>query len=186
MHPSESFDRPSKPVPANGAPLSNPLPPGSEHYFFDHVRSDLEISENVFSVGGSSYTRLDDLITRDELRDLLKRSGNGLGFLQQHNPVVRHVILRRRKALEEAGLMKPVAVEIHPRTDEADRKSRAFFEANGRAVETSESLREAFTEAETFTKALMTRNKGAGFMRSLLLQRICSLYAGRVGDRSRP
>ncbi len=57
---------------------------------------------------GASYTQLDDMITRDELRDLLAHGEGRLGFLQQHNPVVRHVILRRRKALEEAGLMKPV------------------------------------------------------------------------------
>jgi hypothetical protein len=154
--------------------LSNPLPPGSEHHFFDHVRSDLAIPEGTFSVGGASHTQLDDLITRGELRDLLANGEGDLGFLQQHNPVVRHVILRRRKALEEAGLMKPVAVEIHPRPDEPDRRSRIFFEADGRAVETSEDLREAFAEAENFTKALMARNRGAGFMRSLLLQRICS------------
>jgi superfamily II DNA/RNA helicase len=41
-------------------------------------------------------------------------------------------------------------------------------------VETSHALREAFEEAERYTKAMMARNKGAGFMRSLLLQRICS------------
>ena len=154
--------------------LSNPLPLGSEHHFFDHVRSDLEIPEGTFSVGGSSYTQLDDLITRGELRDLLANGEGDLGFLQQHNPVVRHVVLRRRKALEEAGLMKPVAVEIHPRPDEPDRRSRIFFGADGRAVETSEDLREAFAESENFTKALMARNRGGGFMRSLLLQRICS------------
>ena len=154
--------------------LSNPLPPGSEHYLFDHARSDLSIGERAFTAGGASHTKLDQQITRDELRELLRRGERGLGFLQQHNPVVRHVVLRRRKALEEAGLMKPVAVAIHPRADEPNRRSRIFFEANGRAVETSHTLREAFAEAEKFTKALMARNKGAGFMRSLLLQRICS------------
>jgi hypothetical protein len=108
-----------------------------------------------------------------ELRELLAQP-TGLGFLQQHNPVVRHVVLRRRKSLEEAGLMKPVAVEVHPREVEPDRRTRIYFGATGRAVETSHALREAFEEAERFTKAMMARNKGAGFMRSLLLQRICS------------
>lgn len=36
------------------------------------------------------------------------------GFYQQHNPVVRHTVLRRRQTLEEAGLLERVAVEVHP------------------------------------------------------------------------
>jgi hypothetical protein len=154
--------------------LSNPLPLGNEHHVFDMIRSDLGVPRDVFSAGGRSYTELDDLITREEIRERLLHDEGGLAFLQQHNPVVRHVVLRRRKTLEEEGLMKPVAVEIHPRPDDPDHRSRIFFEANGRAVETSPTLREAFQEAETFTKELLKRNRGAGFMRSLLLQRICS------------
>jgi superfamily II DNA or RNA helicase len=152
--------------------LSNPLPPGREHTLFDHIRTDLGLKDGVFATA-ESYTALDDMITREELRELLAQQ-SGLGFLQQHNPVVRHVVLRRRKSLEEAGLMKPVAVEIHPREPEPERRTRIYFGATGRAVETSHALREAFEEAERYTKAMMARNKGAGFMRSLLLQRICS------------
>lgn len=153
--------------------LSNPLPPGSEHYFFDHARADLGLSDAAFSPA-ASYTQLDQAITREEMRDLLAHDEGGLGFLQQHNPVVRHVVLRRRKSLEEAGLMKPVAVEIHPRADEPEHRTRIFFGPSGRAVETSRALRDAFETAEEFTKALMARNRGAGMMRGLLLQRICS------------
>ncbi len=153
--------------------LSNPLPLGSEDTLFDRIRSDLNLSNDIVCTS-TSYTELDEVLTRDWLRDKLERGEGDLGFLQRHNPVVRHVVLRRRKALEEAGLMKPVAVAIHPRVDEPHHRSRAFFGPTGRAVETSSTLREAFQEAENFTKALMARNKGAGFMRSLLLQRICS------------
>ena len=154
--------------------LANPLPPGSEHSFFDHARADLGLRPSVFSASASSYTRLDDVITREELREVLRSGEDGLGFFQKHNPVVRHVVLRRRKSLEEAGLMKPVAVDIHPRAEEPDRRSRIFFGAEGRAVETPQALREVFEQAETFARAMMKRNRGAGFMRSLLLQRICS------------
>ena len=153
--------------------LSNPLPPGFEEIVFDRIRSDLDVPKNIFATSGS-YTALDDLLTRDLLRELLTVDTGDLGFLQRQNPVVRHVVLRRRKSLEDAGLMKPVAVDMHPRPDEPHHRSRAFFGPSGSSVETSTTLREAFTVAEEFTKALMARNKGAGFMRSLLLQRICS------------
>ena len=36
------------------------------------------------------------------------------GFLREHNPVVRHTVLRRRQTLEEAGLLDKVGVEVHP------------------------------------------------------------------------
>ena len=39
------------------------------------------------------------------------------GFYQQHNPIVRHTVLRRRQTLEEAGLLERVAVEVHPVPD---------------------------------------------------------------------
>jgi superfamily II DNA or RNA helicase len=152
--------------------LSNPLPSGKEHVLFDHIRSHFDLPETDFFTA-ESHTALDPM-TREELQDLLAETTDGLGYLQTHNPVVRHVVLRRRKTLEDAGLMKPVAVEVHPILDDPDRRSRIFFGPDGRAVETSASLREAFEEAEKFTKALMARSKGAGFLRSLLLQRICS------------
>ena len=36
------------------------------------------------------------------------------GFLREHNPIVRHTVLRRRQTLEEAGLLERVGVDIHP------------------------------------------------------------------------
>ena len=64
-------------------------------------------------------------------------------FSQDNNPVVRHTPLRRRRALEEAGLMKPVAVDLHPKPDEPDRRARAFFGESGRAVRSTMALTKA-------------------------------------------
>ena len=36
------------------------------------------------------------------------------GYYREHNPIVRHTVLRRRQTLEEAGLLEQVAVDIHP------------------------------------------------------------------------
>ena len=70
--------------------------------------------------------------------------------------------------------MKPVAVDLHPRPEEPDRKTRAFFGESGLAVRTTLALADAFAAAEAYTSALMSRYRGAGFLKSLLLQRICS------------
>ena len=70
--------------------------------------------------------------------------------------------------------MKPVAVDLHPRPNEPDRRTRAFFGGTGRAVRATLALQEAFTAADAYTSALMARNRGAGLLKSLLLQRICS------------
>ena len=35
------------------------------------------------------------------------------GYYREHNPIVRHTVLRRRQTLEEAGLLDKVAVD-HP------------------------------------------------------------------------
>ena len=81
------------------------------------MRSDLESCPNAISTA-ASYTELDEALTRELLRELLVDGVGGRASSGEHNPVVRHVVLRRRKTLEEAGLMKPVAVQIHPRENE--------------------------------------------------------------------
>ena len=155
--------------------LANPIPPKTERReIFDCIRSDLGIADDCFTVT-ASYTDLEPEFTRPLLRDNLTTDEGGLAFFQENNPVVRHTVLRRREALERAGLMRPVAVEIHPRVPEADQRTRAFFGGEtAKAVFTTHTLKMAFEAAEEYTKALMARNKGAGFMKSLLLQRICS------------
>ena len=36
------------------------------------------------------------------------------GYYREHNPIVRHTVLRHRRTLEDAGLLEKVAVDIHP------------------------------------------------------------------------
>lgn len=153
--------------------LRNPLPPGAEkEALFGFIRQGFEMP-NAMAVPDRSYTDLDTFL-RDDLIDKLTHDPDGRAFFQDNNPVVRHTVLRRRKALEDAGLMKPVAVDLHPRDVEPDRRTRAFFGVSGKAVIATMALQDAFQAADAYTSALMTRNKGAGFLKSLLLQRICS------------
>ena len=153
--------------------LRNPMPPGAEKDpLFGFIRQDFRMADHAW-VADRSYTELDDFY-RQDLADRLTHDVGGRSFFQDHNPVVRHTVLRRRRSLEEAGLMKPVAVDLHPRPDEPDRRTRAFFGGTGRAVRATLALQEAFTAADAYTSALMARNRGAGLLKSLLLQRICS------------
>jgi superfamily II DNA/RNA helicase len=97
------------------------------------------------------------------------------GFYREHNPILRHTVLRRRKTLEEAGLLEPTAVSVHP-----DPNSGAAYPGvgfDGLGLRTNHPFDLAYQAAEDFTAALQKRKQGAGFMRTLLLQRICSSFA---------
>jgi hypothetical protein len=103
--------------------------------------------------------------------DVLTPKGE-LGFFQRNNPVVRHVVLRKRATLERLGLLPRIPIDIHPL---AGQHMPALFDGLG--LRTSSAFSVAYEAAESFTRALRKRKKSAGFMRSLMLQRICSSYA---------
>jgi len=149
--------------------LRNPLPPGSESSLFATLRLRLGIPDQVFFTD-RGYGSL-EFPEKQGLGEALAPT-----FFKQHNPVVRHTVLRRRHVLEESGLMDKVAVEIHPRPDaSATEYSGVGFDGLG--LLTNHPFRLAYDSAEAFTAALRKRSKAAGFMRTLLLQRICSSFA---------
>ena len=112
--------------------------------------------------------------TREILEDELDRRIAGATLFQRENPLVRHIVLRKRVSLEDAGLLTKVGVDVHPDRQTGERPSwfDALFE--GKALRTSENFREAYREARQFGKALAKRGKGGGFMKNLMEQRICS------------
>lgn len=112
--------------------------------------------------------------TREILEDELQREIAGATFFQRENPLVRHIVLRKRTALEDAGLLKRIGVDVHPNRDLTREPQRfdALFEV--KALRTSEDFREAYIEARNFGKALTKGGKGGGFMKNLMEQRICS------------
>ncbi|MCW5702702.1 MAG: DEAD/DEAH box helicase family protein, partial [Bradyrhizobium sp.] len=142
---------------------------------FGALRQDLGLTDDTFTTV-RSWTAL-DVDAREEIEDRLKYDRDGLGFLQANNPVVRHTVLRRRKDLEEAGLLRPVAVDLYPNELERDARTRAFFADGGGAIATSPQLEEALAAAGRFCKALGARKRGSGYIESLLHQRICSSAA---------
>ena len=98
------------------------------------------------------------------------------GFLRENNPIVRHTVLRRRQTLEEAGLLERIGVDIHPDPD-APPTAYAGVDFIGLGLRTNHPFNLAYEAAEAFTTALQKRTKAAGFMKTLLLQRICSSFA---------
>lgn len=159
--------------------IRNPIPSRKESPLFDNIRSDLGLPDDErFST--KSFTDLDSF-TREEICDQIENTlPNGLSFFQYHNPISRHVVLRRRKTLEDNGLMPKIAVDIWPNPNDTD---ISIF--SGKAVKTNPEFDAAYEAVEQFTKALKQRNKGAGFMQNLLRQRICSSIASGLATATK-
>ncbi|MBC3807035.1 DEAD/DEAH box helicase family protein [Undibacterium seohonense] len=150
---------------------------------FSAIRQDLGLQNGEWQTNRSLADLTEE--TREILEEELERRISGATLFQRENPLVRHVVLRKRQQLEEAKdkdgkpLLSPVGVDVHPERDQVS-DQRAFdmlFE--GKALRTSEDFRQAYGEARAFSKALAKRGKGSGFMKNLMEQRICSsVHAG--------
>jgi superfamily II DNA or RNA helicase len=149
--------------------LRNPLPPSSEDALFAALRLQLGLPDQSFFTdrGFGSLGFLEQQAIAQALVP---------GFLREHNPIVRHTVLRRRKTLEDAGLLERVGVVIHP---DPDALGNAYpgVDFEGLGLLTNHPFDLAYRAAEAFTAALQRRTKTAGFMKPLLLQRICSSCA---------
>ena len=149
--------------------LRNPLPPGSEDPLFAGLRLQLGIPQNVFFTD-RGFGSLGYLEQQNVLQTMAP------GFYKQHNPIIRHTVLRRRQTLEEAGLLERVAVTVHP---DPKGVANAYQGAGfaGLGLLTNHPFDLAYEAAESYTEELQKRTKAAGFMKTLLLQRICSSFA---------
>lgn len=155
---------------------------------FSAIRQDLGLTNGEWQTNRPLTDLAEE--TREILEEELERRIAGATFFQRENPFVRHVVLRKRRQLEETKdkdgkpLLTPVGVDVHPDRERV-REQRAFdvlFE--GKALRTSEAFRQAYAEALAFGKALAKRGKGSGFMKNMLEQRICSsIYAGLATAR---
>ena len=118
---------------------------------YSAIRQDLGMPDRQWQAGTLTELSRD---TRDDLEDLLHREIAGASFFQRENPFVRHVVLRKRATLEDAGLLKKIGVDIHPNHD-LSRELQAFHALfEGQALRTSDDFREAYAEARNFGKAL--------------------------------
>ncbi|MEM1689934.1 MAG: phospholipase D-like domain-containing anti-phage protein [Candidatus Hadarchaeales archaeon] len=139
------------------------------------IRQDLALPDRQTECSASLTQLSDD--TREILEEELEREISGATFFQRENPFIRHIVLRKRVDLEEAGLLPKIGVDLHP--DRQFIRDTQRFDAlfEGKALRTSDDFREAYREARAFGKAISKRGKGSGFMKNLMEQRICSSIA---------
>ncbi len=149
--------------------LRNPLPPSSENALFTTLRLHLGMAETVFysDRGFGSLGFLEQQAIGETLSP---------GFLVENNPIVRHTVLRRRQTLEEKNLLEKIGVNVHPNPDAPD-TAYTGVGFDGLGLLTNLPFDLAYQAAESFTIALKKRTRSAGFMKTMLLQRICSSFA---------
>ena len=148
--------------------LSNPLPPAHEHDIIQQIRDSLAISPRSF-ICSHGFEDLDYMIRSMWLSECLLPD-----FFREKNPVLRHTVLRKRKELEDDGLMERVGVHTHP-----DPRNTAQYQSRfiGLGIPTNAPFQAAYEKAEEFSRLLQARTKAGGFMKSIMLQRICSSFA---------
>lgn len=147
--------------------IRNPFPPSNENTIFASLRTKVNMKNDKF-VYKKSFSEL----TNPEQH----RIGNLLskGFYKHYNPYIRHVVRREREYLENTinksngePYLQKIKVELLGETDED-------------ALVLSTYLKEAYEYAEKFCRELSKRNRGSGFLQTLLLKRIgSSIEAGR-------
>lgn len=148
--------------------LSNPLPPVNEHHVVQQIRDHLAIAPHSFSCA-HRFEDLDYMVQHMWLSECLDPR-----FFRENNPVLRHTVLRKRKQLEDDGLLEKVGVNTHPVTRNLSQYQSRFV---GLGIPTNTPFQVAYEKAEEFSRLLQSRTKAGGFMKSLMLQRICSSFA---------
>lgn len=155
--------------------LRNPLPPEKEHMLVGLLRDYLAISPTAHDC----HYPYEDLppVAKNWISQCLDGE-----FFKSCNPVLRHVVLRKRAELEEAGLLERVGVNTHPNRSMRDSYRHRFV---GLGIDTNTPFQVAYEKAEEFCRLLQKRIPSAGFMKTLLLQRICSSYASGLATTRR-
>ena len=148
--------------------LSNPLPPASDHAVIQNVREILSIPSDIFYCT-HDFEDLDYMLQSIWLSECLAPE-----FFKVNNPILRHTVLRKRKQLEDDGLLEKVGVNSHPNRINPSLYQHRFIDLG---IPTNTPFEVAYEQAEKFSKLLQSRTKAGGFMKSLMLQRICSSFA---------
>jgi len=149
--------------------VMDPLPSRFEDTAFDRIRRSLKADDTRWQFQPESLERLPVAIRRVQLQnDLLPRYG------ETFNPLLR-CIVRRTRAYLEATINPATGEYFLPKVS-----VKLFGENDNDALVLGGYLRDAYQEAEEFSRLLQQRVKGAGFFKTLLLRRLgSSMEAGR-------
>jgi len=158
---ADAWDLLRAPLPARETPMLD----SEALQLVSAVRKDLNLSDTQFQVV-EPVTSLSPF-TRRDVQDTV-----GSDFFRRNNPFVRHVVLRKRRALEDLGLLERIAVDVHPQPD-ARPGLYAGVTFEGRGLMTNHAFRVAYQEAERFIELLKLRTASAGLLRSIF----CSAFA---------
>ncbi len=156
--------------------LRNPFPPANENDVISRIRDNLGIGPDEFYCA-HKYDDLEYLVKDMWLSECLSD-----GFFRQHNPVLRHVVLRKRKQLEDDGLLQRIGVNTHPIKGKLALYQSRFVDLG---IRTNTAFEVAYEKAEEFSRLLHQRTPSAGFMKTLMLQRICSSFASGLKTAQR-
>ncbi len=149
--------------------VRDPMPARTEDAAFDRIRRSLDAPDNQWQFRPESLKKLPPAIQRVQLaNDVLPV------FADKFNPLLRCIIRRTRKYLEET-VNPATGGYFLPRVE-----VKLFGEDHEDALALGGYLLEAYQEAEAFSSLLQQRVKGAGFFKTLLLRRLgSSMEAGR-------
>lgn len=150
--------------------LRNPFPPADEKpQTFGRLRRSLGMSKSDFTIKGN-LSSIHNLSPQDQSTVRLIFSDD---FIRNSNPYIRHIIRRERRYLETTinpdtnqPYLKPIIVSLYG--EDADE-----------GLQLSTHLSDAYDLAEEFSQLLAQRVKSSGFIKTMLLRRVCSsMYAG--------
>ncbi|MBF0396785.1 MAG: DEAD/DEAH box helicase family protein [Desulfobacterales bacterium] len=150
--------------------LRNPFPPATEDIVtFGTLRKNLKMADDEFVIKP-------EILNKIEGRPEMRRIGRIMehGFMQNHNPFIRHIVRRTRDFLEnknnyETGepYLKKIEVVL-------------MGENDNEALSLPPYLEQAYEEAEEFCTLLNSRVHSGGFIKTLLLKRVGStMIAGK-------
>lgn len=145
--------------------LKNPFPPAKEdEATFGRIRRRLGMDDETFVTPAEALMILDKYPSeKRKIERIMER-----GFIEKHNPFIRHIVRRTRDFLEN---------EINPETNEPYLKKieiELLGEDENGAISLPVYLQEAYSYAEEFSRLLSKRVKGGGFIKTLLLKRVGS------------
>jgi hypothetical protein len=149
--------------------VRDPLPARAEGDGFDRIRRNLDADDHTWQFAPEVLDKLSPAIRRVQLQ-------NGVlpGYGDQFNPLLR-CIVRRTRGYLEATVNPATGGYFLPKVT-----VRLFGEDATSALGLGGYLREAYDEAEEFSRLMQQRVRGAGFFKTLLLRRLgSSMEAGR-------